>query len=172
MKYEPFASSHLPHTLVFFLRETLVLALHGKQVSAVKRQQDDEEMKRCTFAPQTNKCVVRAHGPVLVRGLRRHIELKDVAQQREEDKRVREASAFGVRPGAVRRTVFGETLLEPFSLSERTSGWWEERRRKHEREREAECTFKPWTVEQERNRAMSRLLEWSSVVSSSSVVDS
>ncbi len=62
-------------------------------------------MQRCTFAPQTNPAIRRAQGPVLVRGLGRHLELKDVAQQMEQERREREAQAFGVRPGAVRRTV-------------------------------------------------------------------
>lgn len=124
-------------------------------------------MQPCTFVPQTNASILRAQGLVLVRGLGRHLELKDVAQQQEQERRVREAQAFGVRPGAVRRTVLGETVLKPFSLSEGSSGWWEARRRKHEAESAAHCTFKPWTVEGERSRALSRLLDWSSVLSSS-----
>lgn len=114
-----------------------------------------------------NEGIVRAHGPVVVRGLGRHLQLKDVAQQQEADQREREAQAFGVRPGAVRRTALGETLVEPFSLSEGTGkGWWEGRRQRHEAERAAQCTFKPRTVEGERSKALSRLLEWSSVLSS------
>lgn len=125
-------------------------------------------MQRCTFVPQTNTGILRAQGPVLVRGLGRHLELKDVAQQMEQDRRMREAQAFGVRPGALRRTVMGETVLEPFSLSESDSkGWWEARRKTHEAERAAEFTFKPWTVEAERSKALSNLLEWSSILSSS-----
>lgn len=125
------------------------------------------EMQPCTFVPRTNESIIRAHGPVVVRGLGRHMQLKDVAQQQEADRRMREAQAFGVRPGAVRRTTLGETLVEPFSLSEGTGKeWWEERRRRHEAERAAQCTFKPWTVESERGQATSRLLEWSSMLSS------
>lgn len=125
-------------------------------------------MQRCTFVPQTNSAILRAEGPVLVRGLGRHLELKDVAQQRERERREREAQAFGVRPGAVRRSVLGETIVEPFSLSSDNKGWWQERRMRHEAERAAQCTFKPWTVEAERGRALSRLLDWSSVLSSQS----
>lgn len=66
----------------------------------------------------------------------------------------------------------GETLVEPFNLSstnnKKTKGWWAERKRRHEEERAAQCTFKPWTVEAERGRALSRLLDWSSVLSSES----
>lgn len=65
----------------------------------------------------------------------------------------------------------GETLVEPFNLSsdnKKNKRWWEERRRRHEEERAAECTFKPWTVEAERGSALSRLLDWSSVLSSES----
>lgn len=128
-------------------------------------------MLPCTFMPKTNHRILRAHGPVLVRGLGRHLELKDIAQQRMEEQREREAQAFGVRPGAVHRTVLGETVLKPFSLSEgNNKGWWEERRRKQEKERAAQHPFKPWTVEGERSRALSRLLEVSSVLASSSGV--
>ncbi|CAN0321899.1 unnamed protein product [Laminaria digitata] len=130
-------------------------------------------MQRCTFVPQTNGgSILRAHGPVLVRGLGRHLELRDAAQQQEEERRVREAEAFGVRAGAVQRTILGETVLKPFYLSEgNRSGWWEERRRRHEVERAARCTFKPWTVEGERSKVLSGLMmqeEWSSMSSSSS----
>lgn len=122
------------------------------------------EMQRCTFVPQTNASILRAQGPVLVRGLGRHLELRDAAKQQEEERRVREAEAFGVRAGAVQRTLLGETVLKPFYLSEgNSSGWWEARRRKHEDETAARCTFKPWTVEGEKSKVLSRLmLEWSS----------
>lgn len=117
-------------------------------------------MQRCTFVPRTNTNILRAQGPVIVRGLGRHLELRDVAQQQEEDRRARQAQAFGVRPWAVRRTALGETVLEPFALSEGNSrGWWDVRKRQHEEERAAQCTFKPWTVEGERSKALSRLLE-------------
>lgn len=65
----------------------------------------------------------------------------------------------------------GETLVEPFNLSsdnKKNKRWWEERKIRHEEDRAAECTFKPWTVEAERGRALSRLLDWSSVLSSKS----
>lgn len=130
-------------------------------------------MQRCTFVPQTNPAILRAQGPVLVRGLSRHLELKDIALQRESERRERESQAFGVRPGAVRRSVLGETIVEPFSLSNSDSkGWWRERRARHEAERAAQHTFKPWTVEAERGRALSRLLDWSSALSSESSIRS
>ena len=65
----------------------------------------------------------------------------------------------------------GETLVQPFNLSsdnKKNRGWWEERRRRHEEERASKLTFKPWTVEAERGRALSRLLDWSSELSSAS----
>lgn len=71
----------------------------------MQEEKEVAEMQRCTFVPQTNPTILRAQGPVLVRGLGRHLELKDVAQQMEHDRREREARAFGVRPGAVRRTA-------------------------------------------------------------------
>eukprot|EP00903_Cladosiphon_okamuranus_P005531 g5509.t1 len=140
-----------------------------ERFNALREEQEVSEMQRCTFVPRTNPAILRAQGPVLVRGLGRHLELKDVAQQREMERREREAQAFGVRPGAVKRTMMGETLVEPFNLSgnsKKNKRWWEERKRRHEEERAAECTFKPWTVEAERGRALSRLLDWSSVLSS------
>ncbi|CAM9186727.1 unnamed protein product, partial [Ectocarpus sp. 12 AP-2014] len=139
-----------------------------ERFNALRQEREVAEMQRCTFVPQTNSAILRAEGPVLVRGLGRHLELKDVAQQRERERREREAQAFGVRPGAVRRSVLGETIVEPFSLSSDNKGWWQERRMRHEAERAAQCTFKPWTVEAERGRALSRLLDWSSVLSSQS----
>ncbi|CBJ29035.1 hypothetical protein Esi_0133_0021 [Ectocarpus siliculosus] len=139
-----------------------------ERFNALRQEKEVAEMQRCTFVPQTNSAILRAEGPVLVRGLGRHLELKDVAQQRERERREREARAFGVRPRAVRRSVLGETIVEPFSLSSDNKGWWQERRMRHEAERAAQCTFKPWTVEAERGRALSRLLDWSSVLSSQS----
>ncbi|CAM9729952.1 unnamed protein product [Scytosiphon promiscuus] len=135
----------------------------------MREEKEVAEMQRCTFAPRTNPAIIRAKGPVLVRGLSRHLELKEIALQREHERREREAQAFGVRSGAVRRSVLGETIVEPFSLSSSDSkGWWRERRARHEAERAAQNTFKPWTVEAERGRALSRLLEWSSTLSSES----
>ncbi|CAM9623371.1 unnamed protein product, partial [Ectocarpus sp. 12 AP-2014] len=136
-----------------------------ERFNALRQEKEVAEMKRCTFVPQTNSAILRAERPVLVRGLGRHLELKDVAQRRERERREREAQAFGVRPGAVRRSVLGETIVEPFSLSSDNKGWWQERRMRQEAERAAQCTFKPWTVEAERGRALSRLLDWSSVLS-------
>lgn len=75
----------------------------------MREEQEVSEMQRCTFVPQTNPAILRAQGPVLVRGLGRHLELKDVAQQREQERREREAQAFGVRPGAVKRTMVRQT---------------------------------------------------------------
>ncbi|CAM9472175.1 unnamed protein product [Ectocarpus sp. 13 AM-2016] len=139
-----------------------------ERFNALRQEREVAEMQRCTFVPQTNSAILRAEGPVLVRGLGRHLELKDVAQQRQRERREREAQAFGVRPGAVRRSVLGQTIVEPFPLSSDNKGWWQERRMRHEAERTAQCTFKPWTVEAEKGRALSRLLDWSSVLSSQS----
>lgn len=140
------------------------------QIRALREEREVAKMQACTFAPWTNETILRAHGPIVVRGLGRHLELKDAAQQQELDRRAREAQAFGVRKGAVRRTALGETVLKPFSLSMgNEKGWWKERRRRHEAERAAQCTFKPWTVEGERNRVLVELLESSCVLSPTAV---
>lgn len=83
-------------------------------------------MQRCTFVPQTNAAILRAQGPVLVRGLGRHLELKDVAQQREMERREREAQAFGVRPGAVKRTMVRRRQTRR-GRGDEGEGWMERR---------------------------------------------
>ncbi|CAM9880414.1 unnamed protein product [Discosporangium mesarthrocarpum] len=140
----------------------------AEKMSILRAEREMAEMQPCTFAPATNKAKLpQGCRPVVVRGLGRHLELRDVAQQKEEERKRREALAFGVKPGAVRRSALGETVVEPFLLSGgRSQGWWGERRRKREEEEKKACTFRPWTVEAERSQVLGQLLEWSSIMSS------
>lgn len=143
------------------------------QIRLLREEREIGEMQSCTFEPRTNRGILRAAGPVLVRGLGRHLELRNVAEQQEIDRQEREARAFGVRPGAPRRTMLGETMLEPFTLSEgNCRGWWEARRRQHEAERAAQLTFKPWTLEGKRSGTLSEVPESPSILSEKTFVTS
>ena len=57
-----------------------------------------DEMSGCTFHPATNRgVVVEAAGPVVVRGLGRYLELKELAKRQEEERAAREEKAFATK---------------------------------------------------------------------------
>eukprot|EP00953_Heterococcus_sp_UTEX-ZZ885_P017303 9684-Heterococcus_DN1.PRE.1 len=67
-------------------------------------------MQACTFAPhRISPHRASPAGPILVRGLGRHLELRDAARAAAADRAAREAAAFSVKPGAQRRTAAGLT---------------------------------------------------------------
>jgi hypothetical protein len=118
------------------------------------------EMQACTFAPHR----ISPHrappaGPILVRGLGRHLELRDAARAAAADRAAREAAAFSVKPGAQRRTAAGLTVPAPFVLSSGAQGKWAARREQQAAQRAVECPFVPRTGAAERAAAVAQLLQ-------------
>ena len=56
-----------------------------------------KELDECTFKPITNPQIMDNHSEiVVVKGLGRHLELKELKKKQDEEKRLREAEVFGV----------------------------------------------------------------------------
>ena len=117
-----------------------------------RQEVEYESMKECTFAPDTHgHKVPKQSGPVVVRGLGRYLELKDLAKRLDDEKRSRQEKAFLVRAAKKsNKTKKGATIPQPFNLTKR--------RGKENARREAlaarirvqqmsECTFHPQTTE-------------------------
>ena len=90
------------------VREQLV-ALRALAVSptllALPQRSDDKE---CTFQPNVSiskKHVPERGGPVIVRGLGRHLELKEMAKKQEEERLSREEEVFKTQPRQPARTA-------------------------------------------------------------------
>ena len=59
-----------------------------------RQEVEYETMKECTFAPETHgHKVPKQSGPVVVRGLGRYLELKDLAKRLDDEKKQREEKA-------------------------------------------------------------------------------
>jgi len=98
---------------------------------------------------------------VVVRGLGRYLELKQLAHQKERDQKERERRAYGVtRASAADKYPDGTTQVRAFRLSE---GGGEELKRRLKEEREEslrrQCTFRPETVERRNREVIRALLE-------------
>lgn len=145
-------------------------ALREKKLARAKSEQLERELKDCTFRPNVairtkregkddGGCgVERPRRPVVVRGLGRYLELKELAKRKEEEKRRREREVFCEPPSVLKRT---HTVPKPFTFASKGS-----RRKDHTlalRDREmAECTFQPKRHEGETREYLERLLDESS----------
>ena len=114
------------------------MAIERERVARERRLQECrssmeyEELKGCTFQPKTNK-QPRAKagragreaggggggggGPVVVRGLGRHLELKELAKRQKEEAATRETKAFHVDKRALAQREGLYTVPVPFNLS-------------------------------------------------------
>eukprot|EP00939_MAST-03C_sp_MAST-3C-sp1_P005380 g5380.t1 len=110
----------------------------------------EKEMENCTFRPLIiGKATKKQTGPVVVRGLGRYMELKDLAKRQVEEKRQREKEVFCEPPALIHRT---HTVTKPFHFATDAKARESRgKRRGHEqtlKEREMlECTFQPRTVD-------------------------
>lgn len=85
-----------------------------------------EELKDCTFTPTiyTTNYQLKSNDdslnckPVVVKGLGRHLELRQLSEKLKEEARIRELQAFHVIDvNKYRRPEDGSTIVEPFDLS-------------------------------------------------------
>ncbi|CDW79342.1 UNKNOWN [Stylonychia lemnae] len=155
-----------------------------EKIAKVRKEREYEVQKDCTFKPtilekepSTSKDQV-----VVVRGLGRHLELKELQKKKEEDKKLREAEVFGLnhkfavnseeldmtnpnRPTQTNTTQMNQTqsgaytIPKPFDLSHTKI----EKKNKllkelNEKER-SECTFKPNTNEGRNKKLINQILE-------------
>jgi len=129
------------------------------RIQKKKAEKEFEDIKHCTFAPDTYKMPVKApNGPVLVRGLSKFMEKKRLAKKLQDEKRMREERAFGLKHVGDRQPF---TIPRPFKLSDNTSHKKKQRdlQRVLEKERRKECTFKPRTLEGSNRKLIRKLLD-------------
>ena len=114
------------------------------------------ELNQCTFHPATNRGhVVEAEGPVIVRGLGRYLELKELAKRQADEKKHREERAFALKYSARQHTV-----PEPFNLTQTQGDARKAKLREDLANREMrECTFQPQTLESANRALIERLLD-------------
>mmetsp|Transcript_19937 Transcript_19937/g.25457 ORF Transcript_19937/g.25457 Transcript_19937/m.25457 type:complete len:181 (+) Transcript_19937:180-722(+) len=128
------------------------------KLEQLRREKEYKELKECTFVPLTNEGTpVRGNGPVIVRGLGRHLELKEMARRQEEEQKQREDKAFGKVTNRVDSRTEPYTIPKPFNLS--TS---HRRRKSRSKSRDQDfakdLTFSPETLSRSRQRKILGIL--------------
>ena len=116
------------------------------RLEAARRQVEAERLKECTFQPQVSPGE-RGHSvadekPLVVRGLGRYMELKQLAKRQAEAQKQREQKAFILEPPARLQPY---TVPEEFRFSQTSRREEKAEQVLHEANasRYAECTFKP-----------------------------
>lgn len=132
-----------------------------RRMDKIKSERDYNEMKECTFVPKTvdRKRVKQPTGPVLVRGMARFMELKQLKKQMDEEQRLREEKVFHMRPGKSRSKPY--TTPKPFNLSTNTvqKRKQEQLESRLDRARGAMCTFRPKTLARTNRKLIRQILE-------------
>ena len=112
-------------------------------IREMRSSREFEELRDCSFAPTINRRIIQAKGPVVVRGLVRHLEVRQSANRKAQEKKMREDKAF-YRNVSTAPVCY--TVPEPFALTETNKGERLERaRREAEKAEMRECTFRPNT---------------------------
>lgn len=155
--FGPESVDHLTERLELEARE------RQERLERQRREVEAEKLRDCTFQPQISSANPSAHEkadekPLVIRGLGRYMELKQMAKRQQDAQKQREQKAFLIEPPA---RLHPYTVPEPFHLNtnkdvdERT----ERARAELERERMQECTFAPQTNEASVELLLSRAAE-------------
>lgn len=132
-----------------------------------REQQAEREVAECTFHPKGSGRArsadadrSRKEPPVIVSGLGRFFELRDLSKRQKEEQRIREQRAFkSPDDSSIRLT--GVTVPQPFKLSSTQDGAvpkLTQLRGKLEEEWKSQCTFKPVTVESKNRELIRQML--------------
>ncbi|POM73968.1 Hypothetical protein PHPALM_9136 [Phytophthora palmivora] len=145
------------------------------EIEAKRNVQELKELEECTFQPNLEKSRRKGKSegkgspspprnsdaedkPVIVRGLGRFLELRDLARKQQAEQKQREQKVFAPNTTYEPRSY---TVPKPFKLSE-TSKESIRRRLKVRDEMRAkerqECTFRPQTVSSQNRRVLQNLL--------------
>lgn len=143
-------------------------------------------MKDCTFKPEilNNEPSTSKDQVVIVRGLGRHLELKELQKKKEEEKKLREAEVFGLfhkfavnaselditnpnrsivvnNMNLTQTNQGGYTIPKPFELSNGMNSEGKKfKMMKELKEKELnECTFKPNTNEGRNRKIIQEILQ-------------
>jgi len=123
-----------------------------EHLSEKRREREEEYYAACTFNPETTKSYQEPDSVVVVSGLGRYFELRDLARRKEEDQAKREAKVF--RPNSKMRCD-GITIPEPFALSR---GGKDTQRPDDYMHAGDECTFAPTTNESENRKLLRHIM--------------
>lgn len=117
-----------------------------EKVDVYRSIKDSEELKDCTFKPKIKNKKPESSHPVIVSGLDRFLELKELKKRYDQEKKEREDKVFGLKNKNNRDNYY--TVPEPFNLTAENKDE-NLKRLRHERlhEEMKECTFKPNTME-------------------------
>lgn len=144
----------------------------ARRVEERRREAEYKELEACPFQPGQGadkpRPVAQPKGPVVVRGLGRHMEARRRADEQRRERQRREEEAFAVkRPAGA--AVLGEDGWAPtrpqgprLTTAEETARRDARRLRTEREAREAaegECTFQPKTVEGAGRQYVDALLE-------------
>jgi hypothetical protein len=127
-----------------------------EKLEALKKQQEFDELKSCAFRPQVTEKPAQS-GPVVVHGMDRYLELREIAKRQSEEKKDREDKAFMVNVKHDPEHLY--TVPRPFQLhpSNKEQRLVQLKQEQLERER-MECTFQPMTLESRNRAVINRLL--------------
>ncbi|KAH9096367.1 hypothetical protein LEN26_017542 [Aphanomyces euteiches] len=138
----------------------LARRLREQKLNDERQSREFEQLQACTFAPTINRDVKTSKKPVVVRGLGRFLELKELAKRQENEQRQREAKVFTQTKDYKPRAY---TVPAPFHLiSDERANQRRERRIPAASEVD-ECTFHPKTLEHANRRLIERLVEHSNL---------
>lgn len=121
------------------------LNLKRLKQESIKKSNEYESMKECTFAPKGVGKVTNLDGNVKVKGMERFLELKEIARKREEELKEREEKVFLLNPQS---NPDGYTIPKPFNLHpSNKQGKIEKVKQEIMKKEQSECLFKPQTNE-------------------------
>lgn len=147
-------------------------AAKEEKLSKAKKQIEARQMQECTFQPQITGKPKPAKKPVFVRGIRKFMERKKLAEKLEEDERVRANRAFKVKSDILKLRKGGRyTEARPFKLQTEILNRGKNRRIKKHRKVKAlksrensECTFRPKTVHRANRELVKEILHGSETI--------
>jgi len=115
-----------------------------EKITSQKQISESQKLKGCTFTPKVNKKKPQEDKPVVVAGLNRYLELRDMLKMQEQELKLRQEKVFNLKP----KGGHYQTVPEPFNISN-TDKTQKTQKLKEEllQEEMKECTFKPQTLE-------------------------
>ncbi|CAJ1457462.1 unnamed protein product [Effrenium voratum] len=121
-----------------------------------RRELEEERIADCTFAPRVAEAFQDIQKPVVVSGLDRYFELKNLAQRKQQEQKEREQKIFRPESVAPRQRV---TIPEPFELSGCRKCEESHREFNEALHRVAQdCTFTPQTNESQNREIIKQIM--------------
>lgn len=126
-----------------------------------RRMETEEQVRQnCTFAPATHQPYEEPSRPVVVSGLDRFFELKEMASRRQQELHERHLKVF--HPEAANTRCNGVTIPEAFNLSQRREDSQTRWASRADPQKD-ECTFAPRTNESANREILRQIMRSSEV---------